>query len=397
MSLPRKPYQKWDTDDLAQLCEDPKAEESASLDFKKQCNLLHDKKEAKEKARIDILKDIAAMANGVGGALLIGVNESPKDNEPPVADSVPGIPESDAEKLKDVIAELVDTHLQVRPGALRFKRVPVKDNEDRAVLIVEIPQNTYSLSMVTYENQNQFWVRRGTDNRLMTTDEIQYQFGMMSKLRDSASQELEKIRAKLEEEAQPSRPLVWFTAIPISRERDHIPVNIEEIRAIIKDSSYFKDYPIRLSSHTATPKEYYNDLRPSLHGIMARKQEDKLEIRRDGTIVHGFALEGGISIPVCYEVWSSGLYLFRDIQDNYGISRLAVAQAGLFGGGGKKPFINDSFTNSLENYVPTGTLSLDAIMLEEQWNPKEIFLVWAKQFMNSVEIENPITFPPWVD
>jgi len=187
--MPRKPYRDWTADDLAELLVDPKAEETARVDFKVDCELLSDIQPVKNKARRDLLKDVAAMANGVGGALLIGVEEKRDPNTPPVADSIPGLSQDKAERLKQAIKGLVDTHLNVRPASLILTPVEVPKASAKRVLIVEIPQNTYSLSMVTYDELNQFWVRRHTDNRLMTTDEVQYEFEKMTKVRDLAKDE----------------------------------------------------------------------------------------------------------------------------------------------------------------------------------------------------------------
>ncbi len=239
MPLPLKPYREWGTTDLQQLVEDPPAEENARLDFKKECNLLHQEKNAQKKARRDILVDVAAMANGVGGALLLGVEERRKPGAPPVAAKLVGVPQKQVEPLKKAISSLVDTHLHIRPGALRYEIVPAPTKRNYVVLIVEVPQNTHSLSMVTHNDLCQFWVRRGTDNRLMTIDEIQYQFEMASKVRSYANEELVLIKQtqlleRLDDKKDDKVP--WYAAVPIGRSRDHVPDDTELIRDLIKQS-----------------------------------------------------------------------------------------------------------------------------------------------------------------
>ena len=239
MPLPRKPYRDWTTADLQQLLEEPRAEENPRVDFKTDCELLSNIPEVKEKARQDLLKDVAAMANGVGGALLIGVDELRDSGTPPVANSIPGLPQDKIERLKQAIKSLVDTHLDTRPAPLHLTAVEVRGNTDRQVLIVQVPQNTYSLSMVTLDESNQFWVRRHTDNRLMTTDEIQYEFERMTKVRDSARDELDRICVNLQNDSL-AWPIIWFVGVPVARSRDHIPVASDILEELTSTLSHLK-------------------------------------------------------------------------------------------------------------------------------------------------------------
>ena len=179
MPWPDKPFSDWDDRDLNKLLADPSAVEDSGRDFKAECKLLSEYKDAKEKARIDILKDISALANAKGGALLIGVRQSGKKGQAPTAAKIEGIGEN-PEQLKQTINSLVSKHLDVRPAPLRYHTI--ERSSGNPVLIVEVAANTYSLSMVTYPGTNQFWVRRGWDNHLMTTSEIQYEFSQFSKV-----------------------------------------------------------------------------------------------------------------------------------------------------------------------------------------------------------------------
>ena len=129
MPLPRKKFSEWDKDDLEALIREPAAEESARLDFKADCKILSEDSEDKderEKARRDILVDISAMANGVGGALIIGVRQTGKPDQPPFAEKIEGIENSNVEDLKKAIDDLVNTHLDVRPAPLEYHVIPCK-------------------------------------------------------------------------------------------------------------------------------------------------------------------------------------------------------------------------------------------------------------------------------
>lgn len=401
MPLPSKPYQSWKPEDLKQLVEEPNARESAALDFKKQCNLLHGVGEAKEKAKLDILKDIAAMANGVGGALLIGVAETGKQRgTPAVASELPGVPTDTVPSLQQAIKGIADTHLAVRPGSLRFYPVPVPDKEDRSVLIVVVPQNTYSLSMVTYNDLNQFWVRRGTDNSRMTTDEIHYEIERMIKVTESAEQALEDVCSHIKTSAQDD-PIVWFAGVPLARYRDHVPVDIEAIRIVLRKSGYFSKYKSRDVSGTFAPVTFVDRLRPNLRGIGLREDDRRsgqLEIRRDGTVLFGIAYpeEKQIWFGAFYETWCSGLCLLKDIQDQFGLSRLALVGGGAFKcngmkiGSGGRPWPGNT------PVIGTADLQLDRIMLDENWTPEVYFHSWAKQFSNELGSEEAISLKPWI-
>lgn len=407
MPLPSKSYADWAKGDLDALIADPPAEETARLDFKADCKLLSKDKVEKEKARRDILVDVSAMANGAGGALLIGIRQSGKPGAPPFAEKIEGVKE--AERLKQTIDALVNTHLDVRPGPLEYHVVSYEN--DLPVLIVEVPANTYCLSMITYNQCNQFRIRRGTDNRFMTTDEIEYKFGQFAKVRDSASDELEKIRLQLRQSK--IRPMVWFAGVPISRSRDHIPVNIQAIREVVDKSSYFSAYTPQTHANGMTPASYSSNMVPSLRGIgVSPKELAVIEIRRDGVVVNGFCLpfstterlgvgrdEGGtvqlIWIGAVYEALLSNLHLFADIQERFGVGKVAVVQAGLVEVAekavvrGNRDIRPPQFK---ENDIP-----LDDILLDEHWSPKDVFMQWATQLANSLELVQPISCPPWID
>jgi hypothetical protein len=69
--------------------------------------------------------------------------------------------------------------------------------------------------MVTLDDMYQFWVRRGTDNRLMTTDEIEFKFAEFAKVSESASSELAAIRTDLSSTAV--RDIITMMPLAIKR------------------------------------------------------------------------------------------------------------------------------------------------------------------------------------
>jgi len=407
MPLPSKKFSEWNKDDLEALVAESPAKESARLDFKADCKILSEVEDEKEKARRDILVDISAMANGVGGALIIGVRQTGKPDQPPFAEKIEGIENSNVEDLKKAIDDRVNTHLDVRPAPLEYHVIPYED--DRSVVIIEIPANTYSLSMVTYKQINQFWIRKGTNNRLMTTDEIEYRFAQFAKVRDSATEELNKIHEKLVIRVCTSIvytniSVVWFAGVPISRARDHIPVKVREIQSILEESSYFKAHPERKKKGTFTPQAYSQYLKPSLRGLKCDLGGNILGIRRDGVFVFArtlpqqpcnpYPVDG---LPVyyighIYEPILSSLYAFYDIQEHFGIGKIALVQSGIIKDNEDMIHISEE-----EEEIPQWELKekgrdipFDLILLDEHWKPDKVFYEWAKQLGNAVGSENPI-------
>lgn len=419
MPWPVKSYGDWESDDVLQLLEDPKPEENARRDYKLEYSLFDTDPARKDEARLKLLKDVSAMANAVGGALLLGVRQTRDPNNRQVADDLAGIPKDEVEQLRKTIANLVDTHLDVRPGPLRFWPVEVPEKVGRQVLIVEIPQNSYSLSMVTYGNVNQFWVRRGDGKRLMTTDEIQYEFARMEKVRSSAGKELDELTVHLER-AESEASLICVMAVPVGRSRDSVPPFLSQINDVVTNGPYYREYTPRfqrmLPRHVLidwatrpTPFSLLPSLRPTLRGLSTEgrgDREGRLEIWRDGTVVFGcrdpLLLETRSGQRQCselrtiYEVLSSGLHLIKDIQQEYGISPFALARAGLFG------YQNVRLVRSRQE--PPGefvledrTVLLDTVTLSEGWEPEAVFLEWATLLGNAVHIEEAVRVSPWME
>jgi len=331
---------------------------------------------------------------------LIGVRQTGKRGHPPYAETVTGI--GKPEPLRQAIEGLVNTHLDVRPGPLVCHAIP--HEEGSAVLVVEVPANTYCLSMVTYNDIGQFWIRRGTDNRLMTTDEIEYKFSEFAKVRDSASLELRKIRMELRRSQ--IRPMVWFAGVPIARARDHIPVDIGAMQEIVQDSSYFHVFPSKKRHSSCVPPCYVRSLVPGLRGIILSRELGEravLEIRRDGTVIfahkaaHG--TKGGppremIAIGSIYEPLMSGIFLLADVQNKFGIAKLALVQAGLMGVKGKAVVYEDGHFAAPE--FDKVDCPLDPILLDELWVPRDLFDGWARQIANALHQVKPLIWPPLV-
>jgi len=407
MTLFDKPYSEWQKEDLEALVAEPQACETNQLEFKADCAILSDDRDAKEKARFDILKDIAAMANGAGGAILVGVRQSGDPTGPAFAARIEGIREP--ERLIKTTNDLVRKHLQVCPASL--ESWSIRYTNDTYVVVIDVPKNVHSLSMVTLNDRNQFWVRIGTSNRLMTTDEIQYKLLRLSAAQATAEEELDSIRnANL---MSLSCAWVWFAGVPLDRSTDHIPVRVQDIKKLLRDSRYFAEVE---AGNSFTPAQCADVLAPSLRGLNISRhystEQDRrfLEIRRDGTLIFANKIgpagieamkqevEGSVpsvSLPGIYATLMSGLYALADIQGHYHTGRAAIVQAGIKNGDKRSIKVSNGFLYDVR--LPSNdNIQLKAMIVDEHWQPRDRFMEWARQLANAMELEDPIPQPPWV-
>lgn len=412
MPIPRKPYSEWKEEDLRALVNDPPAQESAHLDFKRDCNIHHEDAIPRQKARRDLLVDVASFANGDGGALILGVEESQGPGGIPFAFEIVGVESPGT--LQQSIDDLVFSRLDVRPAALRYHPVPCQG--DRHVLVVEVPANTYSLSMITYQCNafGQFWARIGTSNRLMKVDEIESKIGQFSRVFESAESELTLIREELTQAV--GSPIVWFVGVPVGRSRDHIPVDLDRAINLIGQSSYYGDFPRRRDRRCRLPLRLADRMEPYLHGMRIPRDGDGpplLVMQRNGVLVYAEDLtarenteihargSGGV-VPWIVQAWNiyepilCGLYLFNDLQRHYGVSASGLVQAG---------FVSSGMTGVCsrgpgeELSVPvfsSASITLDRLHTHDEWRPKEVFKTWVRQIANDLKMEHPLQRPPWV-
>lgn len=406
MPLSPKPYRDWDENDVAQLIEDPPAEESARLDFKKDISLLSKDEEARRRAEEGILKDIASMANAGGGAILIGVDQERGTNSPrPVAKELTGIPAGDVEKLKQRIFVLVDNHLDVRPPRPIITDVPVAKGSHLRVLIVQVQQNTYSLSMVKKDGLNQFWHRRGWDNTPMSTQEIEYAFEQMTRLRRPAEAELKRIERRVTQGVR--GPVAWVAIVPLRRSRDHVPTDPIAIKDALKKASEWD----RFFPETDKPIWYTNaEYKPFLRGQRTCDEPTPdmvIELHRDGNVLcrlpgcSWFLANSDptktVFISLIYEAWAGGLCVFRELASQFGFPSVAVAGAGCSGFTGRDLRRDDNYHRGpIRRNLTDDSVVLDPILLPETWDPRDILATWAGEMANWLGEAKAFSFPPYV-
>ena len=144
-------------------------------------------------------------------------------------------------------------------------------------------------------------------------------------------------------------------------------------------------------------------LTPSLRGLASDENLRKcalVEIRRDGTVVFAYKikrqLDSKIPVWMLYELWYSGLHICKDLEDNFGVSSVAIARAGLIRCTGMQVSMPEWSFPDEDLCVRDDDVLLDRIMLAETWLPNDTFTIWATQLANYLGRQVPIPWPPWV-
>lgn len=118
--------EEWNQKRLDQMIRD-KVEESLTLDYKR-ARALH-----KEK-KVDIAKDVSAMANSVGGLIIYGVAEV--GHEPDKIDPV-----KRSEYSREWLEQVINSNIQPRIDGIVIHPVVINNSDEDVVYVVEIPQS----------------------------------------------------------------------------------------------------------------------------------------------------------------------------------------------------------------------------------------------------------------
>jgi len=149
------------TDDEIKRIVDEHLGERQHLEFKVTVNHQDDKD------RIELLKDIASLANGGGGYLIIGISDDGKGNA--LEFKLTG----DSIKILKSIRDLCIKHISERIDGLDFR---IRNIDDKQIIIVRIPESIRTPHMVTYNDSTIFVKRYNDGKRSMTIGEIKEAF-----------------------------------------------------------------------------------------------------------------------------------------------------------------------------------------------------------------------------
>lgn len=141
--------------------------ERQHLEFK--ATIEHKNKDAKKDAKLETLRDIASLANGGGGYLIVGVSDDGSGH----AGDYSGLTREDAENIRKFLISICQDHIRER---IQYLEAEAKDIKGNAVLIVRIPQSDLIPHMVKFDNKTDFWTRHDDGKKQMTYGEIRRAF-----------------------------------------------------------------------------------------------------------------------------------------------------------------------------------------------------------------------------
>lgn len=164
--------------------------------------------------KAELLRDIAAMANGGGGYIIIGIRE---DGQAKAADFT-GRGVGDTEAIARCIADLCLEHIRERLTGLE---VHTRDVEGYPMVIIHIPHSVLGPHMVTLDRRTEFHIRHHNRKREMTLSEIRdaFQGDFVVQRLAALERELRLVRTAVER-AQPAATLQDNTDAPLASVAD---------------------------------------------------------------------------------------------------------------------------------------------------------------------------------
>lgn len=146
--------------------------------FEFKAEFLHPAKPPKvlEADKEDLLADLVAFANAVGGLIFLGISQDPQGR----AYSIEPMTGDEAKKLADSIRDLAVAYL--KPGITQLEVVPfqMRETEDRSewIVVIRVPDGVDKPYMARYKDKTwvSFTIRAGNRKRAMAYEEIQQSF-----------------------------------------------------------------------------------------------------------------------------------------------------------------------------------------------------------------------------
>jgi hypothetical protein len=142
-------------------------QERQHLEFKATVNLRSDD------GKHELLKDVASMANGGGGYLIIGIRDDGKGRAQAYASDF----KLDGERVKRSMTNLCHTYISQRIQGLEVQSRIVRSHP---VVIVRVPASDDAPHMVTFHETTGFYNRYNDGKRSMTINEIKGAFSRYS-------------------------------------------------------------------------------------------------------------------------------------------------------------------------------------------------------------------------
>lgn len=253
-----RPIAEIDDDEFAALVEDQQPEDQ-HLEFKA---LYH---RDDDRSRLDLLKEIAALANGGGGYVIVGIEDV--DSR---ACGFVGANRDESERDASSLLDLCLDHISPRIEGLEVVARLIGEN---GITVVRIPPSIRTPHMVTYQRGTHFIRRVADSKREMSHEEIRSAFqdepvsrkvseidGKVGRLieateRDATFEWLEdrvrtggpgltetadgeiiaRLARKRFEDQVADSPYYWIAATPLEAQPGSIPVEDDDLRELLRD------------------------------------------------------------------------------------------------------------------------------------------------------------------
>ncbi|MCL4396287.1 MAG: ATP-binding protein [Chloroflexi bacterium] len=219
-----RPFDVLDESDIRDLIDVRRVREHVQLEYKSNLPSHSDKD------TVELLADVTAMANAMGGYILIGVeeDEASADGTP---STVAGIEHGDDEVhwIQSVCLSCIDRRI---PN-LRVRDIPLANG--RTSVVIEIPNSPLKPHMVTYRNHRSFRMRHGREKSDMNMQEVQEMILRMQSYSASLEEFLNG-RRRFTAEHSNGRPWMLLMATPLYVEAERLDALAPEIRAVLADT-----------------------------------------------------------------------------------------------------------------------------------------------------------------
>lgn len=156
---------KWDIDRISAVMH-AQAAEGQSLEFKSQLPA------ASDRGKAEFLKDVSAMANAAGGAILFGVNEKSG-----AAESLSGLQLADPDAEIRRLSQILESGVEPRLAGVQFCPFKLGDSD---VLVVNVPQSFDAPHRFLFNGHSKFVRRVGTHVSELTYDQLRAAFDLSS-------------------------------------------------------------------------------------------------------------------------------------------------------------------------------------------------------------------------
>jgi Schlafen, AlbA_2 len=234
--------------------------ESQYLDFKRECYGQSDSDKR------DLLRDVVSMTNGGGGLLLVGVDEDP--DEEGRARAVTAVADETERLYASCLSGIED-----RIPGLAIRPIPVADG---FVIALRCPRSFRGPHMITFKDENRFWVRHGKSNQRMTVREIRDAFSQSKSFETDVRSWITKRREMIRQ--RHGAAFLQVAVVPYGQVDDVLDVTDTEIYKLLSPPPMVDFY-----------FQGSEEIRPTLAGLSAKGKwgVDKrwtIELERRGAI-----------------------------------------------------------------------------------------------------------------